>query len=557
MPHNDIGFYNLSDVESIKRQVAIAKNHGIYGFCIYYYWFSGKRLMEKPLDLFIEHPEIDMNFCLCWANENWTRRWDGQEKDVLIAQNYTKDDSFNFISDLKKYIQDRRYIKVNGKPIIIVYNPASIPDVRNVFKNWKNRAKLEGIGEISIWICTSFGCSIELLKLGDIVDKEIEFPPHGIPGEGIGENIPKTHGDIFNYSKLVNNILEKRKHSTLNNKLYRTVMMGWDNSARRKNGYAIFNKYDLKKYYDWLVANVREARLVYNPEERFIFINAWNEWAEGTYLEPDLKYGYANINITAKAVFNRPFGLTEVSIKDEKKISRIAVQVHIFYSELTSEIIGYLNHIPENFDCFITTDSMSKACEIFPLFRDVCHANRIELLIVDNRGRDVAPLLIQMQNRVLKYKYLCHIHTKKTKSACYGDDWRKFLFDNLLGDERHIENIFKIFDSNKEIGIIYSEPFESIRSQLIWYKEKNTAQALIEKIGLEIDLNGKLEFPAGNMFWCRTKAVKQIFEYNFTIEDFPIECGQKYETIMHSIERLWCYLAKYNGYEVKELTFKK
>jgi lipopolysaccharide biosynthesis protein/SAM-dependent methyltransferase len=550
-PHDDIGYYNLTDVEAIRKQAELAKKHGIYGFCIYYYWFSGKRLMEKPLDLLIEHPEIDINFCLCWANENWTRRWDGLDQEILIAQKYTKEDAVKFIDDLKKYIQDKRYIRVNGNPVIIVYNPAAIPNVKEVFKGWKKEAMAIGIGEISIWICRSFENNIAVLGLEDLVEKEIEFPPHNMPGAGTGETIPNIEGNIFNYSKLVNNILEKKNHEIANKGLYRTAMLGWDNSARRKSGYAAFNRFDLKKYYDWLKANVEEAKCLYDSEERFVFINAWNEWAEGTYLEPDVRYGYANINTTAKAIFNQPFGVTKICWRDKNKKPRIAVQAHIFFENLADEFMDYLNHMPEEFDCYITTDSMSKADTIFSIFKERCNANRIELLVVDNRGRDVAPFLLQMQGKIAEYEYLCHIHTKKSRHSDFGDKWRRYLLRNLIGSKKQIERIIDLFKDNNQLGIIYPEPIPQIRGWQIWSINKDICQALVERLGVNIDLDMPLEFPSGDMFWCRTEAVRQLFDQEFTIVDFPEERGQIDGTIMHAIERLWCYLSAYNGYENK------
>ena len=138
-PHKDIGYYDLSDWRTLDRQAKMIKKHGLYGLCIYHYWFSGKRLMEKPVDLLLEHPEIDLKFCLCWANENWTRTWDGMEKHVLISQKHENDD-IDYIIDLKKYVMDPRYIRVNGEPLVLVYRPDSLPDAAKTFRRWRQWA---------------------------------------------------------------------------------------------------------------------------------------------------------------------------------------------------------------------------------------------------------------------------------------------------------------------------------------------------------------------------------------------------------------------------------
>jgi len=128
-PHDDIGYYDLSDVETLRKQVRLARQHGIYGFCFYHYWFSGKRLLEKPLDILLENPDININFCLCWANENWTRRWDGKDRELLIEQKYEEQDPLKFIKDLETYLKDDRYIRVNGKPMLLIYKIPEIPNI--------------------------------------------------------------------------------------------------------------------------------------------------------------------------------------------------------------------------------------------------------------------------------------------------------------------------------------------------------------------------------------------------------------------------------------------
>lgn len=141
-----LGYYDLTNVEFIKKQIELAKTHGIYGFGIYYYWFSGKRLLEKPLDILLNHKEIEFKFLLIWANEDWTRRWNGYEGKILIEQEYKESDPYNFIKDIKKYIIDRRYIKINDKPIIGLYEPKKFQIYQTFYqfgekvqKNWSWR----------------------------------------------------------------------------------------------------------------------------------------------------------------------------------------------------------------------------------------------------------------------------------------------------------------------------------------------------------------------------------------------------------------------------------
>jgi len=308
-PHADIGYYDLSDWHVMQRQAELARKHGIYGFCFYNYWFSGKRLMEKPVDQFLAHPEIDIHFCLCWANENWTRAWDGGVSQILIGQGY-ENDSLQYIIDLKKYIEDPRYIRVDGKPVVMVYRPGLLPDATKTFLCWREWARNNGIGEIAIWIqrgCSQNGASLMI----EGADAEVEFPPNGtaefnqVDPRAFGLEV--GDGYLLNYQDLVRNVImgngyvERYEHT-----VYRGVMLGWDNAARRRSGFCTWYGFSLPEYYKWCRYVVEDTRKRHGKDDRFFFVNAWNEWAEGTYLEPDKRFGYAAINVTSRALFDMP-----------------------------------------------------------------------------------------------------------------------------------------------------------------------------------------------------------------------------------------------------------
>ena len=154
----------------------LAKSHGIYGFGIYYYWFSGKRLLEKPLDLLLNNKEINFKFLLIWANEDWTRRWNGYEGNILIKQEYKESDPYNFIKDIKKYIIDERYIKINNKSIIGIYEPIKIPNLSNTISIWKEESKNIGIGELYIIVCLNI-YNFDEMKNINLFDAVYEFSP--------------------------------------------------------------------------------------------------------------------------------------------------------------------------------------------------------------------------------------------------------------------------------------------------------------------------------------------------------------------------------------------
>ena len=304
VPHEDIGYYDLSKEEVLEAQIKLALQHKIYGFCFYYYWFSGTKLMEKPIDYLIKHPEWKIHFCLCWANENFTRTWDGAQNDVLMEQKYNDEDPKMFIQDIKKYMEDERYIKVDNKPIILIYNLAAVPNPKKLLKKWRQYAKEQGIGDILIWTCRTNGMEAKILGVQKDIDAEIEFPPHNMWWKTImvkttREDQPK----IYNYKKMVD-ILSYRIRNERRNKLtiYHSCMMGWDNSCRRKQKWTLYTGFSIEYFGKWISVIVDSLRKNQRKDRRFLFINAWNEWGEGTYLEPDQKYGYANINMLSERI---------------------------------------------------------------------------------------------------------------------------------------------------------------------------------------------------------------------------------------------------------------
>jgi len=296
-PHDDFGYYDLSDVEVLRKQVKLAKQHGIYGFCFYHYWFSGKRLLEKPLNMLLEHPDIDMNFCLCWANENWTRRWDGKDKELLIEQKYEEEDPLDFIKDLEKYLVDKRYIKIEGKPVILIYKIPEIPNLREAINTWRNYCRESGIGEIAVFAVLHGLIDCDSIIKECLFDGFVEFPPHRYFSQ---HPLIYKKTLIYDYAKSI----ETNDNEQLSTKYYRALMLGWDNTARLGDSSTIFNNFSIKTYYDYFKRCINYTRRHFEREQRFIFINAWNEWSEGTYLEPDKRYGYVLLNMTSRALFD-------------------------------------------------------------------------------------------------------------------------------------------------------------------------------------------------------------------------------------------------------------
>ena len=233
VPHEDLGYYDLSDDTVMENQVKMAQNAGIYGFCFYYYWFGGKRLLEMPLERFLKSAQPDFPFCVCWANENWSRRWDGQDHEILISQKHTEKDDLNFIQNLLPVLQDSRYIRVDGRPLILVYRPALLPHPRKTFESWRAVCRREGLGEIHLAGVASFNMG-NPHWLG--LDAIVEFPPNESQVAPLCKKKYKPvrdfKGNFYDYRLTRNNFLSRNYGDYT---VYRGVTPSWDNTARRRS----------------------------------------------------------------------------------------------------------------------------------------------------------------------------------------------------------------------------------------------------------------------------------------------------------------------------------
>ena len=297
----DLGFYSLAEIETMRKQAKFAQAAGIHGFVFYYYWFNGKRLLERPLEQFLKTRDINMPFCLMWANENWTRRWDGMEGEVLISQDYLSDDDERLLSDFNRHFKDKRYIRIQGRPLLMIYRPRLIPDTAKVIARWRS-IFAKKFNENPIVIMSQSFDDYDPGPNG--MDGAIEFPPHKLTKyvpliNPEAKILDDTYsGQIYGYDDVAKYSIEEPRP---NFPLIKTVVPSWDNDARRQGTGLVIQGSTPQKYEAWLSTLVEQAQNHTFFGEAFVCVNAWNEWCEGAYLEPDLHFGSAYLNATARA----------------------------------------------------------------------------------------------------------------------------------------------------------------------------------------------------------------------------------------------------------------
>lgn len=303
IPKNE-DYYDLNNISTMIKQAEIAKENGLYGFCYYHYWFNGKLLLEKPLENMLITPEVDIPFCMSWANETWTRTWADKNKSLLIEQTYgNKEDWENHFYYLLRFFKDKRYIYMDNKPLLVIYRPYNIEKCDEMFALWTELAKENGLEGIC-YVYQDRKFDHQTSKFGNLFDYGIEYQPQRVMDieqhtilirlnrylNYVADKLPflqcKQSTMRLNYDSLWKKILET---SPVDEKMIPGAFVDWDNTPRYKNRGSICVGVTPEKFEYYLSEQIKRAKYVYKKDMIFMF--AWNEWGEGGYLEPDKKFG--------------------------------------------------------------------------------------------------------------------------------------------------------------------------------------------------------------------------------------------------------------------------
>jgi Glycosyltransferase WbsX len=295
----DLGYYDLRVDAVHEQQITLARKYGVAAFCYHHYWFSGTSLMNLPVNRHVEL-NYDLDFCLCWANENWSRRWDGSESDVLMAQQHTESDDIDFIHSVIPYFLHDRYLKIEGAPLLVIYRISLLSNPKKVIARWKALVRKAGFPDLHVCMAETFG----LENPNEYsADSSCQFPPHGVHAAEKTSSIkglnPDFTGKIYEYADVVAGELRRPKASHVQ---FRTAMPSWDNTSRRGLASHIFDNASPEMFEAWMAVLCAKAFNENPADQRIVFVNAWNEWAEGAYLEPDRRIGHDNLNAVRNAL---------------------------------------------------------------------------------------------------------------------------------------------------------------------------------------------------------------------------------------------------------------
>ena len=551
----ELGFYDYRSSGLLKRQVELARQYGIAGFCFQYYWSPDKRPYDQPLDRFLADASLDFEFCVSWSIEETS----AFVTETAIASASVSDHNIALVDSLVSAFADKRYRKIDQKPVLIVAYPSSLADVPNTVFCWRNRALQIGLPGLYLIACTVGGSSNATHIEG--FDSVIEFPPY------MGDEVthsklsrlqpanPAFSGRVYDYDELVSN---PRSIVKLDSASFGAIMPSWDSEVLAPGAGISFADATPEKYANWLsaiIAVTSEKR----PEEQLIFINAWNAWSEGAHMEPDQRHGYGYLHATATVLLNLPRArnaeLIEVINKSFSKRHETVVILHIFYEDLIDTIFDrYLSAAQRQCDLIVSVMQNISIASLQKIKEKFANCLIIE---TENRGRDIRPFVIAFRKAYeLGYLYACKLHTKKSLQRFDGDEWRAQLFDSLLSNTHSVDTVVRRFKSAPTIGILApAQSLHDLGEPAAYAGNTAWLNVLLARMKDEKTIGRyDFSFPAGSMYWFRITALRQLLDDDFVSPDeFELEAGQLDGTLAHAIERIIGRIPARNNLEIGSL----
>ncbi len=541
-----LGYYDLTHPGTMRAQARLAQAYGISALCCYFYWFQGRTLLEAPLRQWLDDPSITLPICLCWANESWARRWDGRAGEILMQQSHDPDDDLAFIAYVSDYFRDPRYLRVDGKPLLLVYRPGLLPDPAATAARWRQWCHGNGVGEIFIANVQGFERP-DPATLG--FDAAVEFPPNlstpaDITADQVLVNDAYT-GQVLDWRELATDYSRRPSPAY---RLFPAVNCGWDNEPRRPAQGRTYLHAAPRRYRDWLKAAIARASAdtlaLAHQDAPLVFINAWNEWAEGAVLEPDARLGHAWLHATADAL--RIAAKGPAASRNAKVATRPCVVIHAWYVDAFAGLLDALGALATPMRLVVTTGQQQARQISAELARRGMTA---EVEVHENRGRDILPFL-RVADRLLNEgeTLVLKLHTKQSPHRPDGANWRGELLDRLASPAR-FQRIVKYFQEDESLGMVAPEGHVQ-PLHYYWGANRDNVHYLATRLGIKKPDAGADHFVSGSMFWLRLEGLRSLLDAHLDEWEFEAEAGQLDGTFAHAVERVFALCVREHGMRV-------
>ncbi|OWT74959.1 MULTISPECIES: glycoside hydrolase family 99-like domain-containing protein [unclassified Achromobacter] len=396
IPHPDLGYYLLDSPAMLQKQADIMKKAGVHGQVFYHYWFGGRLILEKPVRMLLENSQVDMPFCFCWANENWTRRWDGNEREILLGQNYSAEDAVAFIEYLIPFFRDERYIKVDGRPLLFVYRASAIPDPDIYVQAWAQTCLAHGIPEpYTVTVLTRGATDPRDFGMDAATERVLhDWTGGAAPDISSGLTFYENfNGSVLRYDDVANAYIAEDPERPFT--WFRNAVPIWDNTARYGSEAYVVHDSSPKKFQEWMQVLVEQSMERQPNDRRFILVNAWNEWAEGAHLEPDTKHGYAYLNSVGRALSCQPYG----TVLTGESLDLAGTVVEIEVASLPADALVVDDSLRRRFLRCLANSTLFRKCRVrFTKEHYAELLTEMEPTVSIDRSTDPAPYKIVVGN---------------------------------------------------------------------------------------------------------------------------------------------------------------
>lgn len=564
----DLGFYNLTCPQAWAEQQELTSRYGIEGFVLYHYWFAGVCPLEASLRTLLSHPQINQKFCLCWANESWTCRWDGGSEEVILGQDYAGESPEALADYLLPFLRDPRYIKEAGKPMYLIYRPDALPDAADFLGRLRERLRANGL-EISLGRVLSFRADPQD-GLRDLFDFAVQFPVHGSYGQlnpciaatplrGVFDPLQLSQTTVMHYQAWAKEqarcYQQLMAQSAGGLPVFPAVMPDFDNTARRGNcGGTIFLNHRGRAFCDWTQTVLRLLRrLNFVNQKRFIkrpilFLTSWNEWAEGSIMEPSLQLGYHYLNELYRACVATDPEREEMLLASRLGFRRRhsdALIYHLYYPDLVDEAVRLLARCCGSFDVYLSVSSLIAAPQLRRLI--VACSGNVVISEFPNCGYDIYPFFRYISDSDLgildHYRWILKLHSKRSDHRADGAQWSQAMQDVLCDlDLDQIE---------AEVGLVMPE-MSTLRVSDFVGSNRRELRVVLQMLGVPESVLQRSHFAAGSMYLVRSECFELFKSHLNQIVELLSEEGYRIDgSYAHAVERCMQGIAYKAGFHMR------